>query len=111
MIYSVTDSLHLQQAAATPMMGGYTPMSPRLSSPMHPSQGGGGATPGRGRGRGADRRDKGLIGQTVRIIHGPYKGRSPGKVGNMYIIVISSVVLETGMKPHSSVVGETENRK
>ena len=48
-------------------------MSPRISSPAHPSSGG--VTPGRGRGRGDfNRRDKSLIGQTVRIIHGPYKG-------------------------------------
>ena len=49
-------------------------MSPRLSSPAHP--GAGGATPGRGRG-GAGRkvdRDLTLIGKTVRIIQGPYKG-------------------------------------
>lgn len=50
-------------------------MSPRLSSPAHPS--GGGSTPGRGRGGpgGGVRRDRELIGQTVRIIQGPFKGR------------------------------------
>ena len=51
-------------------------MSPRLSSPAHP--GAGGATPGRGRGRGRGDhkvdRDTSLIGKTVRIIQGPYKG-------------------------------------
>jgi len=56
--------------------GAYVPMSPRLSSPAHPSSGGGGgvAAGGRGRGRGEDRRNSGLIGQTVRIVQGPYKG-------------------------------------
>ncbi len=55
-------------------MMGYSPKSPSISSPAHPSQGG---EAGRGRGRGADnRRDKDLIGQTVRIVQGPYKGRS-----------------------------------
>ena len=59
------------------MTAAYVPMSPRLSSPAHPSSGaaspaGGG---GRGRGRpGEDRRNTGLIGQTVRIVQGPYKG-------------------------------------
>ena len=57
-------------------MGTYSPMSPRLSSPSHPSSGAGGAVSGAGRGRGRDanRRDKDLIGQTVRIVQGPYKG-------------------------------------
>ena len=60
-------------------MGAYSPMSPRLSSPAHPSSGGGGMISGgagRGRGRGTDRRDKELIGQTVRIVQGPYKGKA-----------------------------------
>jgi len=55
-------------------------MSPRLSSPAHP--GSGGATPGRGRGGGGGgggggpgvKRDREFIGQTVRIIQGPFKG-------------------------------------
>ncbi|XP_042899207.1 transcription elongation factor SPT5 [Parasteatoda tepidariorum] len=59
--------------------------SPRINSPMHPSAGGrtpgsgftGGASPGpgggMGRGRGG-RRDNELIGQTIKITHGPYKG-------------------------------------
>lgn len=56
--------------------------SPRLNSPMHPSAGGGrsgsgfisgGGGPGMGRGRG--RRDSELIGQTIKITHGPYKGK------------------------------------
>ena len=55
-------------------------MSPRLSSPMHPSSGGGGGQGGgggggRGRGRGEDHRNSGIIGQTVRIVQGPYKGK------------------------------------
>uniref|UniRef100_A0A0K2T674 Transcription elongation factor SPT5 n=1 Tax=Lepeophtheirus salmonis TaxID=72036 RepID=A0A0K2T674_LEPSM len=53
-------------------------MSPRLSSPMHPSQsgrgaGGGGAGRGRGRGRGVIGRDRELIGKTIKITQGPYK--------------------------------------
>eukprot|EP00094_Tigriopus_californicus_P005339 TCALIF_05148-PA protein Name:"Similar to SUPT5H Transcription elongation factor SPT5 (Homo sapiens)" AED:0.12 eAED:0.12 QI:0/0.33/0.3/1/0.77/0.8/10/0/1058 len=61
-------------------------MSPRLSSPMHPSQGGGGnrggggggggggrGGRGRGRGRGSIGRDRELIGQTIKITQGPYK--------------------------------------
>ncbi|XP_041730962.1 transcription elongation factor SPT5-like isoform X2 [Coregonus clupeaformis] len=58
-------------------VGGFAPMSPRISSPMHPGGGGqqqrgggGGGQMGRGRGR----RDNDLIGQTVRISQGPYKG-------------------------------------
>ncbi|XP_071182024.1 transcription elongation factor SPT5-like isoform X2 [Mytilus edulis] len=61
---------------------GFSPMSPRLSSPAHPDSGGGGApSMGRGGGGGAGagrggltKRDKELIGQTVRIIQGPFKG-------------------------------------
>ena len=53
---------------------GYVPMSPRISSPAHPSGGGGGGQQGMGRG-GRNRRDTELIGQTVRIIQGPFKGR------------------------------------
>ncbi|KAG8193552.1 hypothetical protein JTE90_003761 [Oedothorax gibbosus] len=61
--------------------------SPRINSPMHPGGGGGGAagnkTPsgggftaggGGGMGRGRGRRDNDLIGQTIKITHGPYKG-------------------------------------
>ncbi|XP_030825500.1 LOW QUALITY PROTEIN: transcription elongation factor SPT5, partial [Camarhynchus parvulus] len=54
---------------------GFAPMSPRISSPMHPSgagQRGGFGAGGLSRGRG--RRDNDLIGQTVRISQGPYKG-------------------------------------
>lgn len=51
-------------------------MSPRLSSPAHPSQGGergrrmgggGGGGGGRGRGRGGLGRDKEFVGQTIKI--------------------------------------------
>ena len=46
-------------------------MSPRIASPMHPSQGGGrggrGGGMGRGRGRGMVGRDRDLIGQTIKI--------------------------------------------
>ncbi|PIO40199.1 hypothetical protein AB205_0072600 [Aquarana catesbeiana] len=57
---------------------GFAPMSPRISSPAHPAgdaqrggaAGAGAGAPGRGRGR----RDNDLIGQTIRISQGPYKG-------------------------------------
>lgn len=54
-------------------------MSPRIASPMHPSGGGfggrGGGGGGRGRGRGAGaRRDREIIGTTIKITGGPYKG-------------------------------------
>ena len=51
-------------------------MSPRISSPAHPASGG--ATPGRGRGGGGMKRDREMIGQTVRIVQGPFKGNSKG---------------------------------
>merc|ERR1719300_225233 len=73
----------------TPGRGGLPGyMSPRLSSPMHPSQGGRGEGQmrpsgvggtgqtlgrGRGRGRGGVGRDRELIGQTIKITQGPYK--------------------------------------
>lgn len=50
-------------------------MSPRISSPMH-SGGGGGGRGGRGRGGGMPRRDRELIGQTIKITRGPYKGKN-----------------------------------
>ncbi|KAJ8965744.1 hypothetical protein NQ314_003922 [Rhamnusium bicolor] len=58
-------------------------MSPRRSSPMHPSSGGGGGgggvggfTGGRGGGAGRGRvsRDRDIIGTTIKITRGPYKG-------------------------------------
>ncbi|CAK9801062.1 Transcription elongation factor SPT5 [Anthophora quadrimaculata] len=52
-------------------------MSPRIASPMHPSGGGfgrGGGGRGRGRGGGARRGDRELIGTTIKITGGPYKG-------------------------------------
>ncbi|CAK6980621.1 transcription elongation factor SPT5 [Scomber scombrus] len=69
-------------------VGGFAPMSPRISSPMHHGggggaqqrgggaggAGGGGGGGGGGMGRGRGRRDNELIGQTVRISQGPYKG-------------------------------------
>uniref|UniRef100_T1IQH2 Transcription elongation factor SPT5 n=1 Tax=Strigamia maritima TaxID=126957 RepID=T1IQH2_STRMM len=73
-----------------PLMGSFTPMSPRISSPMHPGTGGGrgggagaggGGGGGRGGGggfggpgRGRSRRDQDLIGQTIKITQGHYKG-------------------------------------
>ena len=64
-----------QSNAALPTQG-FTSSRISLASPSHPSSGGGGGGGrGAGRGRGAgDRRDRDLIGQTVRIIQGPYKG-------------------------------------
>ncbi|XP_071486255.1 transcription elongation factor SPT5-like [Diadema antillarum] len=53
---------------------GYTPMSPRISSPMHPSSGPQPAGGPGGRGRGRVGRDRDMIGQTVRITKGPFKG-------------------------------------
>jgi transcription elongation factor SPT5 len=70
--------------AATGGLPGF--MSPRLSSPAHPTQGGGHRGGGgggggfrgggRGRGRGGPNigRDRELIGQTIKITQGPYKG-------------------------------------
>lgn len=52
-------------------------MSPRISSPYHPGSGGAGGGRGRGRGgagSGGVRRDRDLIGQTIKITGGPYKG-------------------------------------
>ncbi|CAM9491533.1 unnamed protein product [Lampetra planeri] len=54
-------------------VGTFAPKSPRLASPMHPS-GGGMQRMQQNMGRGRGRRDTELIGQTVRITHGPYKG-------------------------------------
>ncbi|XP_041365560.1 transcription elongation factor SPT5-like [Gigantopelta aegis] len=76
--YFVCRARHLVLAggsrqSTTTVVNGF--MSPRLSSPAHPS--GGGSTPGAGRGRGGmagGKRDRDLIGQTVRIIQGPFKG-------------------------------------
>ncbi|XP_064477491.1 transcription elongation factor SPT5-like [Ornithodoros turicata] len=84
----VCKTRHLHLAGSTrqttgPSMGGYTPNSPRVSSPMHPSGGGGGGGHrggggggggGFGGGRGRGRRDSELIGQTIKITQGPYKG-------------------------------------
>ena len=67
--------LTFQQAIGAPALTGY--MSPRLSSPAHPSSGGGAAGLGGGRGAGRGRgirREEQLFGQTVRIVQGPYKG-------------------------------------
>lgn len=65
--------LEFQQINAQ-TFGGFAPMSPRISSPAHPS-GGGDRGRGRGGGRGGmSRRDRELIGQTVRIVQGPFKG-------------------------------------
>ncbi|ESO00069.1 hypothetical protein HELRODRAFT_192720 [Helobdella robusta] len=65
-------------SSAGPINGGmggmFVPMSPRLSSPAHPGGGSGGRG---GRGRGGhnmiEKKNKSLIGRSVRIILGPYK--------------------------------------
>ena len=73
-------------SSVTPVGGGGFPsmMSPRLSSPAPHQTGGagdsrggrgaGGGFRGRGRGRGGIGRDRELIGQTIKITQGPYKG-------------------------------------
>lgn len=87
----VCKTKHLQLAggnkavANQEMSTGLEFMSPRRSSPMHPSSGGGAAaggggfqTPrhggGGGGGRGRITRDRDLIGTTIKITKGPYKG-------------------------------------
>jgi len=78
----------LLQTTAGPVNAGYVPMSPRLSSPAHPSSAGG--VPAGGRGRGEDRRNTGLIGQTVRIVQGPYKGTFHSNV-SLFIIIAQTL--------------------
>lgn len=82
----VVKSNHLEVAGGSKTAGqqnfGY--MSPRLSSPVHPSSGGlpnilsGGRSPGVGQGRGQPTgnrmRNRDLIGQTIKITQGHYKG-------------------------------------
>ncbi|KAL1446878.1 hypothetical protein MTO96_044459, partial [Rhipicephalus appendiculatus] len=80
----VCKTRHLLLAGSTrqssgPAMGGYTPLSPRISSPMHPSGGRGwwdvaGALVAEAAGGRGGRRDSELIGQTIKITQGPYKG-------------------------------------
>jgi hypothetical protein len=79
MLLDLLMSNYLQTTSATGTANlGF--MSPRIASPMHPSGGGRGAGGGgRGRGRGGFgggnvRRDRELIGQTIKITGGPYKG-------------------------------------
>lgn len=58
-------------------LGGFGFMSPRIQSPMHPSGGRGGRGGGGGRGgRGGLRvtRDREILGKTIKISGGPYKG-------------------------------------
>ena len=66
------DTAFSPQSSALGTVGGLAPMSPRLSSPAH---GADGADKQGGRGRGFTRRDRELIGQTVRIRQGPFKGK------------------------------------
>lgn len=81
---------HLQLAGGSKLVpnaelgSGMEFMSPRRSSPMHPSSGGGGVggfgggggggPGGGGRGRGRVSRDRDIIGTTIKITKGPYKG-------------------------------------
>lgn len=62
-------------------------MSPRISSPAHPS-GGGGRNKGRG---GFTRRDTEIIGKTIKITRGPYKG-----------ILFFGTTSFTGVFPHEN---------
>jgi len=65
------------KVAMSPGGGGFGGfMSPRITSPLHPSGAGrtGGGGRGRGRGGAGVRRDRELIGQTIKITGGPYKG-------------------------------------
>ena len=81
-------------ASSSPAAAGMGYMSPRISSPMHPSGGGGGGgrggggggggrggggrggggAGGFGRGGGRMGRDRDLIGKTIKVTQGPYKG-------------------------------------
>lgn len=82
----VCKTKHLQLAGgskhvpSTEMSGGMEFMSPRRSSPMHPSSGVGGfgggfgGRPAGGAGRGRGSRDRDIIGSTIKITRGPYKG-------------------------------------
>lgn len=82
----VCKAKHVELAGGTSnaanLVGKFIPQSPRLSSPAPHRTGGGGGVGGRGggrgrggmgRGRGAGR-DMSLIGKTVRVVMGPYKG-------------------------------------
>ncbi|CAH0748696.1 unnamed protein product [Diatraea saccharalis] len=76
----VCKTRHLQLAGGNRGVGagpgaGLGFMSPRIQSPAHPGGARGGHTPrGRGAGRGGASRDRDLIGQTIKITGGPYKG-------------------------------------
>ncbi|XP_055640225.1 transcription elongation factor SPT5 [Toxorhynchites rutilus septentrionalis] len=66
------------QANALMPMGQFGFMSPRIHSPMHPSggrggRGGGGGRGGRGGGNRVSR-DREILGKTIKITGGPYKG-------------------------------------
>lgn len=89
----VCKTRHLVQAggskgvSVTTGTGNLGYMSPRISSPMHPAggggggggggrggRGGGGGGGGFGRGGGRMGRDRDLIGKTIKVTQGPYKG-------------------------------------
>lgn len=56
-------------------LGGLGFMSPRIQSPMHPSGGRGARGGARGRGGFRVTRDRELVGKTIKISGGPYKGK------------------------------------
>lgn len=75
----VCKTRHLQLAGGTKANSSPGPglgfMSPRIQSPHPNGGGGGGGERGRGRGRGSGpQRDRELIGQTIKITGGPFKG-------------------------------------
>ena len=82
----VCKAKHVELAGGTSnaanLVGKFIPQSPRLSSPAPHRTGGMGGARGGGRGRGGGGmgrgrgagRDTSLIGKTVRIVMGPYKG-------------------------------------
>lgn len=79
-------------------LGGLGFMSPRIQSPMHPS-GGRGARGGTRGGRGGFRvtRDRELLGKTIKICGGPYKGKNstslPIYFCEYYLIIYSQGLL------------------
>ena len=91
--------------AGIPTAGGLPGfMSPRLTSPAHPSQsgnrggGGGGFRGGRGRGRGRGGghvgRDRDLIGTTIKITQGPYKGHiGIVKVRTFFLYIVYTIMI------------------
>ncbi|BET00579.1 Transcription elongation factor [Nesidiocoris tenuis] len=87
-------------------------MSPRISSPMHPSGGGGrggrGGRGGAGGGMGG-RRERELVGKTIRISSGPYKGSigivKDAKPGEIRVELHSSCKTISVLRSNCDVVG------